>query len=172
MKQYDPSVIKQIRHLYVFKCYNLHQISRTVDIPRRTLSRWKTLAKKNGDCWNSARSNALMANSEAGSVDILLNEFITLFNATVEQVKNDASIPPMECVKALATLSDAYTKTIKAAGKTHPKKTQLAIALDVIGSFIKYLEKEKAKDAVKLLLPHLEKFGQYYKRKLRVDAQR
>ena len=161
---YDSGRIKEARSLYVFKSMSIPRIAVALNIPHRTISRWKSDAKSNGDCWKSARTNALMAGGGTGNLDILLSEFITFFNATMEEVKADGEMSPLDKVGAIASLGDAYTKVIKSAGKTDPAKTQLAIALDVIKKLMTYLETSGDTDAITALVPHLEPFGIYYKK--------
>lgn len=123
---------------------SLKQAATFNNVNYATARNWKRDAKLNGDDWDHARrANRLSANSVEDMTAALLEDFVILFQATMDAVKADEKLTPLEKTDAIAKLSDSYIKTVKAAGNSSPTLNKLSIAMDVIkdlGDFIRETE--------------------------------
>jgi hypothetical protein len=112
-----------------------------------------------GLCWAKARQAARMASGGLGDLTAeLLEDFALLFQSTVEQIK-DAEVDPLKKAEAISRLSDAYTKTMRAAAKGAPEIGRLAIALEVLDALAKFVRAHHPEHA-EALIEVLEPFGQ------------
>lgn len=131
----------QARSLYVHQRLSLSVISESVGVPTGTLSRWKSSAKRDGDDWDIARAAALVT---GGGFEELTSEavegFVIMFQATMAQIRADEDMPPALKVKMMASLSDAFSKMVNAAGRASPQLSKLGVAADVLmrlGEFVR-----------------------------------
>lgn len=121
-----------LRAAYVHKCQPLEAAAKELGVTEGTARRWKTQARKQGDDWDKARGASLMAGQ--GQADVLhdvLQRLVTLTQSTLSALQKE-NIDPLTRVEAISRLSDAYHKTAAAAGKTNPKMSKLAVAMDVL----------------------------------------
>lgn len=157
---YGAEVVRRVRSGYVLDCLPLEQAAKRAKVGERTAARWKALALEAGDDWDRARTAARMSgeNLEALS-QVLLEQFLTLHQATLESVQADKDMKPVDKVAAITSLADAFTKTMKAVGRAAPQLSQLAIASDVVqrlGHFVA----ERYPNRAQALLEVLEPFGE------------
>ncbi|WP_042655240.1 DUF1804 family protein, partial [Actinobacillus pleuropneumoniae] len=67
------------------------------DVAYATARRWKSLAAAVGDDWDKARGAAALSTSGAGMIaQVVLADFLTLHQATMEQLKDAADVPALE----------------------------------------------------------------------------
>ena len=120
---------------------------------------WKRKAKAEGQCWDKARAASRMSSGGLGDLTSqLLEDFAILFQTTVEQIR-DAEVDPIKKAEAISRLSDAYTKTMRAATKGAPEIGQLAMALEIIDMLARFVRAEFPEHA-EALITVLEPFGQ------------
>ncbi|MEI1100652.1 DUF1804 family protein, partial [Pseudomonas aeruginosa] len=70
----------------------------------------------------------------------VLAGLVTQFQATMEAIQVDADIKPAVKVQLLASLADAYNKTVSASKRVLPETSALATAMEVLqrlASFIR-----------------------------------
>jgi len=136
------------------------------DIPYETARGWKRTAKAGGDDWDIARAATRIS---AGGIKTLtaeiLEDFVHLFEATIIEIKDASDMSPMKKAEAISRLSDAYQKTVKAAGASNPELSRLAIAMDVLqkqAEFIRRRFPHMASDFLEVLEPFGKELSRVY----------
>ncbi len=147
---------QQVRTAYVRDRAPLPEAARRAGVPASTARGWKRRARQGGDDWDRAREAARMAEGGLGSVtERVLHDFSTLFTSTLARLQR-APGDPIETAQAIASLSDAYAKTVKAAGGADPRLARLAIALETLerlGRFLHEHHPELAPGLIEILEP-------------------
>lgn len=147
-----------VRGSYVHERLNLKACATKYSINYQTVRRWKNSDLKNGDDWDKARAASRLSSGGLGDITSeLLEDFAFLFQETIKQIK-DGEIDPLKKAEAISRLSDAYTKTMKAASTGNSKIAELAIALKVIEELAKFI-REKYPDDIMRFASILEPFG-------------
>lgn len=150
-----------MRSAYVHDAMSLEAASEVGQVSFGTVARWKKEAKAEGDCWEKARAARLMSADGADSIaQAVLEEFVTVFQATIVQLKNATDLSPMTKADALAKLSDAFHKTISAARKGSPEVNKMAVARDVLMLLAEFVGTKYPQHG-QVLLDILEPFGDY-----------
>ena len=148
-----------VRRAYVSDRVPLTESARRAKIPLSTVRAWKRSDRAAGDCWDRAREAARLATGGLGSVtEQVLTDFSLLFTTTMADLKTDTT-PPVERARAMAMLSDAYSKTMRAAGAADPRLGRLAIALEVLERLARHLQSRRP-ELLGVVLEELEAFGQ------------
>lgn len=154
------AVRDKVRGAYVYERLPLEEAAKRAGVSYNTARAWKAKAREAGDDWDRARGAARMAAGGLGDLTGRVIEDISLlYQSTVEKLKTDADLDPIEASEAIARLSDALTKTLKAAGAIDPKIAKLSIAMQTLEEFGRYL-RERAPEALPHFAQHLEPFGQ------------
>jgi len=147
-----------VRAGYVQRRLTLSEAARQAGVSDATARTWKRQSKLAGDNWDTARQAARMAEGGLGGVtERVLADFSLLFASTMGDLKRSPA-GPLEVAKAMATLSDAYAKTVKAAGCADPKLATLGIALDVLKQLAEFVKRHDP-DLLPRLAAQLEPFG-------------
>lgn len=150
---------RDARKAFVHGQQSIPVIAVTIGVSEATVRRWKRDAKAGGDNWDIARSANLMAGDGLETVVAdVVEQFVTLFKATVEQLKEDSVLLPEERVKAMASLSDAFNKMVNAAGRVAPKISELGVANDVLQRQAEFIREHYPQHA-EAFLEILEPFG-------------
>jgi len=150
---------KQARSHYVLNRQSLPAVAALLKVPAATLRRWKAAAKEGGDDWDKARAAGLI--SGQGYTDLIsgaLEEFAVQFRTVMDALKEDKAMPAAEKVKLLASVSDAFNKTVAAAGRAAPKISELGVAYDVLQRLSDFAL-NKRPDIAPQILEILEPFG-------------
>ncbi|MFW2439111.1 MAG: DUF1804 family protein [Arenicellales bacterium] len=138
---YPSETRDNVRASYVYERMPLAAAAEKHNIPFNTVRTWKKKSKEAGDDWDRARNASRMAAGGLGDVTMLVMEdFVLLFQSTIDDLKKDKNTPPAQKAEILSRLSDAYSKTIKAAGLSDSKMAELSIAMKVLeemGTFIR-----------------------------------
>ncbi len=137
------------------------------DVPYETARAWKRKAKSNGDDWDNARAAARI--SQGGVQELtsaIIEEFSLLFQSTIEELKNAQKISPLQKAESLSRLSDAYTKTVKAAGASNPELSKLAVAMDILRRQMEFV-RDKYPHHTDAFLEILEPFGEVVSREFK-----
>lgn len=158
---HDADKRREVRKRYVFERQALPTIAITVGVSEATLRRWKRDAAAKGDDWDTARS----ANTIAGEgLDKLIMEvvqdYVTVHQATIEDIRNDAGMGAAEKAKIIAGLADAFNKTVNAAGRVSPKISELGVAMDVLKRMGDFVSRDFPQ-AAPALLEIIDPFGQH-----------
>lgn len=131
------------------------------EIAYTTAAKWKRKALLEGDDWDKARAARLLSNEGAEAVtSALLIEFVTLFQSTIESVKETENMSALAKAEVLSRLGDAYHKTMSAARKGTPEVNKLAVGMDVINLLASFIGTRYPQHAA-ILIEVLEPFGQH-----------
>jgi len=156
---HSQEVKTAVRASYVRERLPLEQAAAQNDVSYATARSWKRKAKNAGDDWEKARVASRMANGSFGDITAeLLEDLTLLFQATIEDIK-DKEVDPMRKVEAISRLSDAYSKTLKAAGGGDQKIAKLAIAMQVLEELATFI-REGYPEQLEVFAAILEPFGQ------------
>lgn len=156
---YSQQVREAVRNAYVHDRLPLEAAAQRVGVSYSAAQAWKRNDKADGQCWDKARAASRMSSGGLGDLTTqLLEDFAILFQTTVEQIR-DADVDPLKKAEAISRLSDAYTKTMRAATKGAPEIGRLAMALEVLDLFAKFVRSEHPEHAAALITV-LEPFGQ------------
>lgn len=152
---------RALRSAYVYQSLSLEAAAEQADISTGTAARWKKEAKAEGDDWDKARAaKMLSANGAEAVTQAVLEQFVTLFQSTIESIKNDTKATGLAKAEALSRLSDAYNKTMSAARKGSPEVNKLAVGMDVIKLFADFIGAKYPQHAA-VFIEILEPFGQH-----------
>ena len=147
-----------MRRAYVRERLPLSEAARRAGVPISTTRGWKRRALRAGDDWDRAREAAHMAEGGLGSItELVLSDFSMLFTSTLAELRLLKG-HPIETAQAIATLSNAYAKTVKAAGGADPRLARLSIALETLERLGRYVQKHRPEMAAGLI-EILEPFG-------------
>lgn len=128
-----PEIRDAVRAGYVYDRLPLEQAAAREGIPHSTARKWKAQAAARGDDWDKARAAAGLSARGAGKVaELVLNDFLTMHQATVDAIVAADDIPPMERAETLARLADAFTKTMSAVAKAAPDLGRYAVASEIL----------------------------------------
>lgn len=156
---HDDKTRREARKLFVFQRQSVPTIAITLTVSEATIRRWKAEAKAKGDDWDVGRAaNTLAGEGMEVLVSTVIEDFVILYQATIEAVKGDINIAPADRVKLMASLADAFHKTISAAGRVSPKISELGVAMDVLKRLADFTRQHHP-DRAGLLLEILEPFG-------------
>lgn len=159
---HSEQVKQKVRDDYINNRLPLTTIANKYGVSYATLQSWKKKAKNTNDDWDSARSAKSIA--KGGSLaEQSVQDFETLFDTVYKEVLS-SQLSALEKVQALATLSDAKIKTVKAAGMQDPAKAKLGIALETLSELTEFI-KSKHHDKLTELVPVLLPFGECINKK-------
>ncbi|AXV78898.1 MULTISPECIES: DUF1804 family protein [Ralstonia solanacearum species complex] len=157
---YDQAVRDKVRSAFVFQRLSLELAAVAAGVPISTARRWKSDAKKAGDDWDKAQAAQLMA---GGTIEDIARQMLAglvlQYQASMESLQTDTSLKPADKVQLLASLADAYNKTIAASKRILPETSELATAMDVLQRLAAYV-KEHHGDLVAPFAQMLDGFGQ------------
>jgi hypothetical protein len=142
---HDADKRAEVRALYVFKRLNLKQIASETGVSPGTIRIWKNKGADEGDDWDAARTVASLAGQGFQSItSVILESYLTTHYHVLEQIQSapPEEIPFLKKAQMLASLADAFTKTMKAAGTAGPELNRLAIAQDIIKRFADFIFSE------------------------------
>lgn len=155
-----------LRRAYVFERQSLEVASAMFGVSYGTARRWKQAALEAGDDWDKAQSAQLLAGGGIENVARqVLAGLVTQFQATMEAVQNDAEIRPVAKVQMLASLADAYNKTVAASKRVLPETSALATAMQVLQQLAGFI-RERYPQHAPAFAEVLEPFGDLIAREL------
>lgn len=140
---YSDEVKRTLRSNYIYKGLSLKAVADSLNVPYETARNWKRRGESEGDNWDTARGAARISQNgvKALTADII-EDFTLLFKATIDELKKSENTPPLQKASAIAQLSDAYQKTVKAAGASNPELSRFAVAMDVITLFSDFIKRD------------------------------
>lgn len=149
-----------VRRAYVFDRQSLEVAAAIHGVSYGTARRWKQAAEAAGDSWDKAQAAQLLAGG--GIEDVarqVLSGLVTQFQATMEAVQVDTEIKPAAKVQMLASLADAYNKTVSASKRVLPETSSLATAMEVLQRLATFI-RECFPQHVQAFAEILEPFGE------------
>lgn len=157
---HPPETRQKLRARYIHDGLGLEQAAQRLGLSPRTASRWKQEAAEAGDDWDKARSASLLAGEGAEAVSrAVLEEFLKLFQSTIEDIKRNKDLKPLDKAEGLSRLSDAYVKTMRCIQKSSPELSRLAVASEVLQLLARFVRENHPQHA-KAILEVLEPFGE------------
>ncbi len=154
-----PETRNAVRASYVYDRLPLEAAAEKHGVSYATARAWKKAAAEAGDHWDKARAAGRMAAGSLGDITAqVLEDFALLFQSTLEEIKAEKG-SPFQKAEAISRLSDAYTKTMKAAGGGDSKIAQLAVAMRVLEELARFIREQYPKQ-LDPFVALLEPFGQ------------
>nr|DAO43415.1 MAG TPA: Protein of unknown function (DUF1804) [Caudoviricetes sp.] len=150
----------EVKKNYTNRMLPLTQAAKLANVPVSTARRWKSEAFARGEDWDELRAaSAITSGGRDDLMKTIVNNFVVMFQSTMDSLQKAENMPPETKVDALASLSDAFAKTMKSAGAASPELSRLAIANDIIqlmGDFVR----EKYPQHINAFIEILEPFGE------------
>lgn len=130
---YPQQTRDALRRAYVHDRMSLEVAASLHGVAYSTAQRWKRQSAAAGDDWDKIQTAQLI--SGGGVEDVarqVLTGLVVQFQATMDAVQNDTEIKPAAKVQMLASLADAYNKTVSASKRVLPETSALATAIEVL----------------------------------------
>ncbi len=152
---------EKLRQLFISGNQTLEAAAVVCHIPLATARGWKKAAKEKGDDWDKLRAAYTLAGG--GIEDLsraMLAGFLAQYNNTMTMLQEDETenLMPSERAKLLASLADAFTKTVAANARVMPETSKLATSLEVIEMLMVFVQREYPKHLA-VLVEVMEPFG-------------
>lgn len=150
----------EVRRRYVVDRQPLTGAASIAKVSYSTARQWKAEALHAGDDWDKARNAETLRDGTPEELTrVVLNEFVPMFRSTILALSND-DMPAASKAEAISRISDAYAKTVKAAGAVDPSVARLAWAMDVLKLLAEFVSAKFPQHA-NAVLEILEPFGQH-----------
>lgn len=147
-----------VRSAYVYDRLPLEVSAEKNSVSYNTVRGWKKRDKSKGDDWDKARAAAQMAAGGLGDITAqLVEDFVRLFQSTVEDITH-GEYDGLKKAEALSRISDAYTKTMKAASLGDPKIAKLSVALETLKLLAEHIKADHP-DLLEVFANILEPFS-------------
>lgn len=150
----------ELRRRYVVDRQPLTGAATIAKVSYSTARQWKAEALSAGDDWDKARDAETLRDGTAEELTrVVLNEFVPMFRSTILALSGD-DLPATAKAEAMSRISDAYAKTVKAAGAVDPAIARLAWAMDVLKLLAEFVRAKFPQHAA-AMLEIIEPFGQH-----------
>ena len=164
---HPQEIRERLRQLYVSGAQTLETAAVMCGVPQATARSWKRADKEKGDDWDKLRAAYTLAGG--GIEDLsraMLAGFLVQYNSTMTMLQDTTveDLKPSDRAKMLASLADAFTKTVAANARVMPETSQLATALQVIEAMMAFVQ-EKHPKHLAAFVEVLEPFGVEVERK-------
>ncbi|VVE59809.1 DNA-binding protein [Pandoraea captiosa] len=136
----------KVRRHYVFDRLSLEVAAVSAGVAYGTARRWKTDAAAAGDDWDKAQAAQLLAGN--GIEEIArqaLAGLVTQYKATMDELQVNTEVSAGDKVQMLASLADAYNKTISASKRILPETNELAVAMGVVQRLAAFIKENHPK---------------------------
>ncbi|SDH74836.1 DUF1804 family protein [Roseospirillum parvum] len=156
---HPPETRAAARAAYVFERLPLDAVAARLELGAATVRRWKAQDAATGDDWDKARAATALSREGAGTIaQLVLTDFLAMYQATVEGLREDADISPMARAEGLSRLADAFTKTMNAVAKASPELHRFAVANELLRDLAGFVRRDFP-EHVDALLEILEPFA-------------
>lgn len=156
----------KVRRAYVLERQSLDMAAALHCVSYATARRWKQDALTEGDDWDKAQSAQLLAGGGIEEVARqVLSGLVMQFQATMQAVQQDTEIKPAVKVQLLASLADAYNKTVAASKRVLPETSTLATAMEVLQKLAEFIREQYPQHA-SAFAEVLEPFGEVIAKEL------
>lgn len=137
---HKPETRSAVRQSYVVDKLALEAAAAKHEVPFDTARKWKSTDAARGDDWDKARSAHSLTSSGAGTIaQLVLHDFLQMYAATVDAVKEDLTLTPMQRAETLSRLADAFQKTMSAVAKAAPDLGRYAVATELLSDMAGYV---------------------------------
>lgn len=149
----------EVRRRYVVDRQPLTGAAAIAGISYSTARQWKAQALAAHDDWDKARDAETLRDGTTEELTrVVLNEFVPMFRSTILALSGEG-LSAAEKAEAMSRISDAYAKTVKAAGAVDPAIARLAWAMDVLKMLAEFVQTKFPQHA-DAVLEILEPFGE------------
>jgi len=132
----------KLKKHYAFDRLSLEQAAKLCDISYGTARRWKDKAKDEGEDWDKLRGASELASGDAEEVTRhALTELLLQFKSTLDIIKADAAINPVQRVQLLSSLMDNIQKGTSAMRRLLPETNELAVSMKVLRGMAEFVQK-------------------------------
>lgn len=152
---------EKLRSLYANGEQSLETAAAVAGVSFGTARRWKEAAKARGDDWDKLRAGYTLAGGRTEEIArAVLAAFLVQYQETMTLLQDSTveQMPPSQRVQLLASLADAFTKTVAANKKVLPETSKLATALETIELMMDFVQ-EKHPKHLAAFVEVLEPFG-------------
>ncbi|MGR9014158.1 MAG: DUF1804 family protein [Gammaproteobacteria bacterium] len=155
---YSTEKVQAVRSLFVYERLSLPEAASRHNVSYSAAQMWKKKAKAAGDDWDKARNaSRLTAGGLGDMTNQLMEDFALLFQSTIEDIQT-GDYNALDKAEAMSRLSDAYSKTMKAAGGGNSKIAKLSVAMEVLSELAAFIKLNHPDDLERFALI-LEPFG-------------
>lgn len=162
---HPPEAKRAVRDAYVIDKLELAQAAAKAEVPFDTARKWKASAAAAGDDWDKSRAAHSLTSSGAGTIaQLVLHDFLIMYQATVEGVKETNTMPVKDKAETLSRLADAFQKTMSAVAKAAPDLGRFAVATELMGDLAEFVARDFPQHRP-ALVEVLEPFGAFVARK-------
>lgn len=145
------------------------EAAKLANVPIATARRWKDQAKAKGDDWEETRAaSAISAGGRDDLMKAIINDFVVMQQSIMESLRDPKNeMTAKEKVDSLASLADAFSKTMKSAGQASPELSKLSVANDIIqllGDFVAKNFPQHITAFIEILEPFGEEISRNYGR--------
>ncbi|WP_239352724.1 DUF1804 family protein [Snodgrassella communis] len=157
---HSQEIRDKVYRLYVFERRSLVIAAMMAEVAFSTARRWKESDRQKGNDWDKMRAANLMATGGLEDVSrSILSGFLVQYQATIDELSLNKDLSHEQKVDLLASLADAFNKTVAASRKVLPETDQLATVLDVINKLTVFIQ-ERYPQHLAVFVEVLEPFGQ------------
>ncbi|KDN12574.1 DUF1804 family protein [Snodgrassella communis] len=157
---HSQEIRDKVYRLYVFERRSLVIAAMMAEVAFSTARRWKESDRQKGNDWDKMRAANLMATGGLEDVSrSILSGFLVQYQATIDELSLNKDLSHEQKVDLLASLADAFNKTVAASRKVLPETDQLATVLDVINKLTAFIQ-ERYPQHLAVFVEVLEPFGQ------------
>jgi hypothetical protein len=150
---------EKARDLYAQEYLPAGAIAARLGVAERTVARWKQEDAAAGADWGDARRDAERTRrAQDAAAHDYLGDFLCFQRKVLAELKDSADMTAAEKTRAIASLSDSFSKTSNACAKAAPQTTRLAAALDVLQRLARFVG-EAYPDAGPALAEAIEAFA-------------
>jgi len=162
---HPPEKRQDLRAAYVHDRLGLEAAADKVGVPYGTARRWKSAAEAQGDDWDKARAATSLSHGGANTIaQLVLSDFLTMHQATVDSLTEAADIDPLKRAEALSRLADAFQKTMSAVSRAAPELGRYAVATELLKDLAAFVREEHP-EHVTALIDVLEPFAVHVAKK-------
>lgn len=138
---HSPETRAAVRRTYISDRLSLEAAAERHGVSVPTARRWKSQAAAAGDDWDKIRAASAISHSGATNIaQLVLTDYLVLHQATLDGLNAATDVPPLERVKAMASLGDSFAKITNAVSRAAPDVAREAVAIEVLHFLVEFLE--------------------------------
>jgi hypothetical protein len=156
-----------VRAAYIHEQLPIEMAAEKAGVAERTAQRWKADALAEGEDWDKTRAVKHLAGQGFDNVlQSILADYLTVHQAVMKLImEKQGEMNPLALADALASMADAFTKTMAGIGKASPKHMRLAVANEVLrlfGDFVRERHPKAAPVFIEVLPPFAEALARHF----------
>lgn len=157
--RYSNALRNEVRATYVHGNLSFAQIGEKLNLPLRTLYRYKAQAREKGDDWEDARLSALISGmGYQAAVSQVLEGLLRQSQCVMQAITDDNTLSSEKKMTMLAQLAFSMNMARKSAEGLNPKINKLSVALEILNLLTRYI-RDHHPEHVATFLDILQPFG-------------